>query len=212
MANHTNRWYSNTRSVFSAVLLAALAVTGCGTNTSQSPPKQMVEDTLRASLPPFLSFDSSELESISTGPETVKVNFKATVTPKEDLCQVDREVQGTPKVTLLKVVQATGTKASLYGSVEAHRTLDKWTLESPQIQTGLEQFGKPRGAFDAHSFASGTDEANAALRQQAENAQIQQRAKEAAEKQQELDRIAREERQVRGQSPKRTRGESQNSV
>ena len=118
-------------SIFFAV---AFALAGCGEKTTQAPPKQQVQDLVRASLPPFLSLDSIELESIPTGPEAFKVNFKVTVTPKEDLYQVDREVEGTPPVTLLKVVQAAGTKVSLYGSVEAHRTMDLWTLGSPEIK------------------------------------------------------------------------------
>jgi hypothetical protein len=142
---------ANPRIVFSVLLVVAFALTGCGKGTSKSPPKQQVQDAVAVALPPTLSLDSVELEPISTGPESAKVNFKAIVAPKEDLCQVDREVEGTPKITLLKVVQAAGTKMSLYGSVEARRTMDQWTLESPQIQTGLEQLGKPRGAF--HSQA-----------------------------------------------------------
>ena len=122
--------------VRSVLFVVAFALAGCCELTSpyQAPPKQQVRDALRASLPPFLSLDSIELEPIPTGPEAVKVNFKATVTPKEDLYQVDREVEGTPRVTLLKVVQAAGTEVSLYGSVEAHRTMDLWTLGSPEIK------------------------------------------------------------------------------
>jgi len=157
-------------------LTIALALTGCGRNKPKAPPKQMVQDALLASLPPFLSLDSIELEPIPTGPESVKVKFKAIVTPKEDLYRVYREVQGTPRVTLLKVIQTAGAKASLYGSVEANRTMDLWTLESPQIEIGLQQFGAPRGAFDAQSYVTGTARANAALEEQAANAQRQEQA------------------------------------
>jgi chemotaxis protein histidine kinase CheA len=120
------------------------------------------------------------LEPISTGPEVVKVNFKAIVTPKEDLLQVDREVEGTPKVTLLKVVRAPGTKTSLYGSLEATRIVDKWTLGPPQIQIGSDQFGNPRGTFSAQSYVTGSSEATAALKQQAANAAAQELAQKLA--------------------------------
>ncbi|MCX5647646.1 MAG: MAP7 domain-containing protein [Planctomycetota bacterium] len=183
--------------LLSFFLVIAFALAGCGEKTSQAPPKQMVQDTVRASLPPFLSLDSIELEPIPTGPEAVKVNFKATVTPKEDLYQVDREVEGTPPVTLLKVVQAAGTEVSLYGSVEASRTMDQWTLESPEIQVGLRQFGAPRGAFPAQSYVTGSKEANEALRQQAANAAEIERARKAAREQEELERIARQEQEER---------------
>lgn len=183
--------------VCSILFILALTFTGCGKSTSQSPPKQQVQDAVAVVLPPFLSLDSIELEPISTGPETVKVNFKVIVTPKEDLCQVEREVEGTPKVTLLKVVQAAGTKSSLYGSVEAHRTMDQWTLGPPQVRVGLTQFGEPRGTFVAQSYITGSNEALAALKQQAANAELQRQAKEAALKQQERERLAREEQQAR---------------
>jgi flagellar biosynthesis GTPase FlhF len=183
------------RSIFFVV---ALALAGCGEKTSQyQPPKKQVEDALRACLPAFLSLDSIELEPIPTGPEAVKVNFKATVTPKEDLYQVDRKVEGTPTVTLLKVVQAAGTKVSLYGSIEARRIMDQWTLESPQIQVGLKQFGPPRGAFEAQAYVAGSNEANAALKEQAANAERIARAREAALAQQERERKARAEREAR---------------
>ena len=179
------------------VLVLAFAVTGCGSGTSKTPPKQQVQDAVAAVLPPFLSLDGIELEPISTGPESVKINFKAIVAPKEGLYQVDQEADGTPRVTLIKMVQAAGTKVTLYGFVEARRMMDKWTLDSPLIQIGAEQFGKPRGAFAAQSYVTGTDEANAALRQQSVNAELQEKARKEALARQERERIAREEQQAR---------------
>ena len=202
MVGHANR-----RIVFSVLLVVAFALTGCGKGTSKSPPKQQVQDAVTVVLPPFLSLDSVELEPISTGPESAKVNFKAIVASKEDLCQVDRDVEGTPKITLLKVVQAAGTKVSLYGCVEARRTMDLWTLDPPQIQTGLEQLGKPRGAFNAQAYVIGSSEAIAALKQQAANAEIERQAKEAAARQQEIERAAQEERQVREDKAQKERQE-----
>ncbi len=193
--------------VCSILCVVAFALTGCSKNTPQAPPKDQVQDALRASLPPFLSLDSIELEPVPTGPEAVKVNFKAIVTPKEDLYQVEREVEGTPTVTLLTVVQAAGTKVSLYGSVEAHRTMDQWTLESPQIQVGREQFGAPRGAFDAQSYVTGTNEANAALKQQAANAELQERARKAGLEQRERERKALLEQQAREEQTRKEREE-----
>ncbi|GAG36561.1 unnamed protein product, partial [marine sediment metagenome] len=135
--------------------------------------------------------------------------FKATVTSKEDLYQVDREVEGTPPVTLLEIVQAAGTKASLYGSVEAHRIMDQWTLQSPQIQVGFEQFGSPRGAFGPKSYVRGSNEAKAALRQQAVNAEIEAQARRAALEQKERERIAREEQEERERIARQEREEKE---
>jgi hypothetical protein len=192
MANHTNH-----RLVYTAFLAAVFALAGCGKSSKESPPKQQVQDTVAAVLPPFLTLLSIELEPISTGPESVKVNFKAITAPKEDLFQVDREVEGTPKVTLLKMVQASGAKLTLYGFVKASLTMDKWTLESPQIQIGLNQFGTTRGTFDAQSYVTDSSEAKVALKQQATNAELQQQAKKAAFEQEERERIAREEQRAR---------------
>ena len=182
---------------FSVLSVITFAMTGCSKSTSQSPPKQQVQDAVAVALFSYLSLDSIELEPISTGPETAKVNYKATVFPKEDLCQIDREVEGTPKVTLLKVVQPAGTKASFYGFIMAHRIMDKWTLKSPQTESGLDQFGKPRGAFSSRFYITGTAEASAALRQQVVNAENQKQARKVALARQERERIARAEQQAR---------------
>jgi hypothetical protein len=181
----------------SLIIVVGLPLTGCGGATKKLPPNQMVQDVVSASLPPFLTLDAIESEAIPLGPEDVKVNFKATVTPKEDLCAVDREVEGTPKVTLLKVVQPAGTKSSLYGSVEGRRIVDRWTFSPPRLQVGFEQFGKPRGAFGAQSYISGSEAANAALKDQAANAERIERDRKAALLKQELERKAQEEEQAR---------------
>jgi hypothetical protein len=208
---------------FLLALVIAIALAGCGENkqqappqqqveappekqvadTDQNPPKQPVEDAVRAALPAFLSLDSIELERIPAGTEAVKVNFKAMVTPKGDLCVVDRESQvaGTPTVTLLKVVQTAAAKASLYGSVMAHRAMDQWTLEAVQIQVGLKQVGEPRGAFPPRSYVTGSDEANAALKEQAANAALVETEKQAARKKQEQEIKALAEDTVRASLP-----------
>ena len=99
MLGHANRC-----AAFSILVIVSLELTGCGNGSSNSPPKQQVQDSIATALPPVLSLDSVKLEPISTGPESAKVNFKAIVAAKEDLYQVDREVDGMPRVTLLKVV------------------------------------------------------------------------------------------------------------
>jgi len=185
-------------------LVATLTVAGCA-GKPKSPPKDKVQDIVRASVPPFLALESIDLEPIPTGQEEVKINFKATVTPKEDLYQVDRQVEGTPAVTLLKVVQTAGSEASLYGSLVARRTMDQWTIDPPQIEVGLRQFGSPRGAFDARSYLTGSTEANEALKEQAVNAEELARAKEAARAEQERELKARLERQALEEKAKRER-------
>jgi hypothetical protein len=177
--------------------VAAVLLSGCGKKMPKSPPKQQVQDAVAAVLLPFVSLDSIELETISTGPESVKVNFKIIISPKENLYIVDREVEGTPKVTLLKVVQTAGTKFSFYGFLDAVRMMDRWTLGPPDIQADSSKFGKPRGAFDAQSYITGSNEATAAIKQQAVNAELQEQAEKAASEQQKRERIAREEQRAR---------------
>jgi len=186
--------------------VATVLLSGCE-KKNQAPSKQMVQDALLTSLPPYLSLDSIELEPIPTGLESVKVNFKAIVTPKENLYQVDREVEGTPTVTLLRVIQTAGAKASLYGSLEAKRTMDLWTLESPQIEIGLEQFGLPRGTFPPHSYITGSSEANAVLKEQVANAEQQKRARQAAMEQRERERKVQQEREALGQKEREEQAE-----
>ena len=207
MLGHAPR--ANCRVIFSVLVIGSVSLTGCGKGSSHSPPKQQVQDAIAVALPPVLSLDSVELEPISTGPESTKVNFKAVVAPKEDLYQVDREAEGTPKVTLLKVVQGTGTKMSLYGSVEGHRTMDLWTLEPPHIQMGLEQLGKPRGAFQSQSYVTGSSEALAALKQQAANAEIQRQETEAALRQRAAEEKAAAERREIEEKARADREEKQ---
>lgn len=98
-------------------LACLLALLGCeqGQSKVPCPPKQQVADALRVVLPSFLSLGAVELEPLATGPESVKVNFKAAVAPKEELYELDRQVDGEPRVLLIKPVQAPGAKATLYG-------------------------------------------------------------------------------------------------
>jgi hypothetical protein len=172
-----------------------------------SPLKQMVQNTLLATLPPYLSLESIELESIPTGPESAKVNFKAIVTPKEDLYEVDRELEGTPTIILIKVVQPAGAKASFYGFFEASRTMDQWTLGSPQIGVGLQQFGSPRASFPPHSYITGSDDADAAVKEQAAKAAEQERVKKEREKEDARKQKEREEKEARERKERQEREE-----
>lgn len=189
----SNRSYC--RSALAVVLVAACVLTGCGRNSRQAPPKQQVQDAVAGGLPAAVALRSLELEPIATGPETVKVNFKAVVAASEDLYQAERDASGTSKVTLLKLVQAEGTQRSLYGFVLAHRLMDQWTLEAPQLQAGTQPFGKPREAFNAHAYVAGTAEASAALAA----AERERLAQKAAVEQLERESVAQAERDGREQ-------------
>lgn len=160
------------KSLFILNLLALiLCLSGCGDSGKSGPPKSDVQAAVSLGLPPFLSMKGVETETISSGEDTVRVNFKATVAPKENLYLIERRVAGTPAITLLKLVQAENAESSLYGTLQARKVVDKWSLEKPVIQNGLEQFGSPKVAFDGLSFVNGSPEAERALREQTANAE-----------------------------------------
>ena len=48
--------------VCSILCVVAFALTGCSKNTPQAPPKDQVQDALRASLPPFLSLNAVDAD------------------------------------------------------------------------------------------------------------------------------------------------------
>ena len=148
--------FQNSRLILS-LLAATLCLSGCGDSAKSGPPKGDVQSAVSLGLPPFLSMKGIETETISSGEDTVRVNFKATVAPKENLYLIERRVAGTPAITLLKIVQAENAESALYGSLQARRVVDKWSLEKPVIQSGLEQFGSPKAAFDGLSFVSKDD-------------------------------------------------------
>lgn len=75
--------------------------------------------------------------------------------------------------------------------------MDRWTLGPARIETGLEQFGRPRGAFPAHAYVTDSKEAKAALAQQAANAEAQARARMAAIERQAAERRALREQEER---------------
>jgi len=173
--------------------ILALVSVGCTKSSKTAPPKDQIREAVSAALPPFLAVETIETEPISTSPETVKVNFKLVVSPKEDLYIVDRRIPGDPSITLLKAVQQKGVKTTTYGFLQARRTMDAWSVDAPQIPTGLQQFGSPRGAFDALAHVAGSPEAEGAIQQQAANAAAAEREQKAIAERNEQSRKAFQE-------------------
>ncbi len=85
--------------------------------------------------------------------------------------------------------------------------MDQWSLEPPQIQVGLKQFGSPKGTFGPQSYVAGTDAAKAALREQTANAEAVEKVRKAALAQQELERQKRHEEQDRRRREEQAREE-----
>ncbi len=204
--------HAHRRRASAVVLLVALALTGCNRSVRQAPPRHQVQAAVAAALPPCCKLQRLEQEPIAINPESVKVNFKATVAVNEDLYQAERAGTGAPQVTLLKLMQAEGSQHALYGSVVARRLIDQWTLGVPQLQPGAQPFGKPRDAFSVHAFVSGTAEAHAALAAAAQEQQAQKAALEKLERESlaqaerdESERKARAELQARSEQARRAR-------
>jgi hypothetical protein len=208
----TIRIYASFPRALAVGLAVVTVLTGCGRSLRQAPPARQVQAAVAAALPPCCKLQRLEQEPITINPESVKVNFKALVVVTEDLYQAERAVTGAPKVTLLKLVQAEGSKRALYGSVVAHRLIDQWTLGVPQLQLGPQPFGKPRDAFNAHAYVAGTAEAHAALAAAAQEQQSQKAALEKLEREtlaqaerDESERKARAELQARSEQVRKER-------
>ena len=138
---------------------------GCTPRQKNAPPPEQVRDAVSAALPPFLSVVDCETEPLATGAESVKVNFKATVVPKETLYATDRTVPGDPSLLLIKPIQAVGAKSTLYGSVDARRIVDRWTVETSEFTDDLQRFGNPRGSFTDPYYVTGSPEAAQAIQE-----------------------------------------------
>ena len=198
-----------------ACLLAGwlgLLVGGCSPHKNDAPPADQVRAALTATLPPYLAVDAVETEAIPTAADQAKVNAKVTVTPKETLYVNDRRIPGDPSILLIKPAQAAGAKVTLYGSLQAQRTLDRWTLTPAEFSSGLNGFGQPRSAFGIQCFVAGSPEAAAAtkalqehadeLERQAQARQEKERqAKQAQVEQAQREAQAAEERLLRATAP-----------
>lgn len=139
-------------------LAATFIFVGCsGEDERVAPLKADVEASLSAGMPPFLALASMETEVIPLVENRVKINFKAMVEPKEDLYIADRHYGEDRSLMVLKKSQAAGAEANLYGSMLAERTMDKWNISRPEIESGMAQLGSPRGSFDPRAMIEGSD-------------------------------------------------------
>ncbi len=205
--------YKSKRFVFCCVIFATACLFfafGCNRYGRQGPQKNQLLTTVATVLPSYLTLLDIDAEYIPVGPNALKVNFKAVIGTKESLYQVERVVEGTPRITLLTMVRSAECRVSVYGCLEAVKTVDKWTLSPPDLQLSNGQFGLPRGTFDALAYVTGSKEAEDALKQQEANAEAQHQSKIAALERQERERVASEtllerERQAKAEREERER-------
>ena len=156
-----------------------------GCSSKNEPSVGVLRDKIRADLPPYLEVTKVETDVIKTGAAAVKVNFKLTVASKETLFQTVGKIDGTPVIALLRPVQESGTGQTVYGSVEANRIVDSWEFGRIEFQSGMEQFGRPKGAYGPNALIENSPEATAETKRRVAA------AKEA--RREEQDRLARAE-------------------
>lgn len=163
-------------------LLCAVAVLHTATfqvfaaDTKDAPGNETIKSEIRGKVPRYLKVESVETELIRQEDTTIKMNFDAKLSAKEDLFVEDIDASAsnglTPALKLLKRTQTqpqtqTQTDAkfgNVYGVFLATWRMDHWTFEKLQIDEGLGQFGKPRSAFGSEYLISGTPEADAAIK------------------------------------------------
>lgn len=177
-------------------LAASFMLPGCsGEDARDAPPKSDMEAAAKAAIPPFLSLAAFDSEAIPVAENHVKINFKAKVKAAEDLFIADRFIDGDRSLMILKKSQSSGTEANLYGSMVASRTMDKWDISRPDIDSGMAQLGKPRGSFDSRAMIDGSDEMKKFLAQrEAERAEMARAEEEQAKENEEARRAVLEEK------------------
>jgi len=179
------------------VIVLTVAAFSFGCKKNNQPPKDFVHNTVAVALPSFLSVKEIESESIPIGMGAFKTNFKATLAPKENLYEIEKEIPGDPIVVLLRTTQTTEASTLVYGHLVVNKLVDMWAVKTFEIETGLQQFGKPRGAFGPECVVSGTEEASKALRRQTDNAKREKEEKERlAAAEIERNRILKEEQKA----------------
>lgn len=182
------------RFVLPALSATLLLAAGCAKAPKNEPPAGKVEQAVKATLPPFLTLESLKTEPVPVGPEKIKVNFSAALSPKEDLFIADGELEGDSEIVLLRPVMKTGTRANAYGYVIARRMMEDWQIEHVEVVSGKEQFGGPRGAFGPQAVVAGSPEAEAAL--QRVKAKLEEGRRQKEEQERENER-ARQEMEAR---------------
>ena len=176
------------KTILSVISLALLLLPAC--SSKSEPPAQQVKDQVRTALPPYLTLVKIESELIGAGQDGVKVNFKATVTSKENLYLAGGKIDGTPEIALLRPTQAVDAAQVLYGTILARRIVDAWTFSELKFQSGFEQFGSPKGSFGPGALVENSPEAAAELKRRATAAEEAERVRREMVAKQEADRKA----------------------
>jgi hypothetical protein len=136
--------------------------------------------------------------------ERVKINFKAKVKTREDLFIADRRLDGEIQLMILKKSQASGAEANLYGSMLAKRTMDKWDISHPDIESGMAQLGRPRGSFDPRAMVDGSEDLKKFHEQrEADRAEIAKAEEEQARKNEEASLALLEEKRLAKEANKK---------
>jgi len=198
-----------------SLLIAAiigLAMSACSESTP-SAPKDTVKEIRELlelgpskvaealSVKPFVTLDSLKTESVPLGRGEFKINLEITWKTEEALYAVDEiamaQVPPVPNsITLLKQVNKSGEKITIYGSIKAEQiTKSHWKLDESSLKIEDNKqatTGQPIGAFSHNSYVTGTPEADKAIEAQKQLAvELQAKARREAE-----ERRIREEKEA----------------
>jgi hypothetical protein len=186
-------------------IAAAFVLTSCsGEDPRVAPLQAEQEAALKGAIPPFLTLDAFESEIIPMQEDRVKINFKAKVKAAEDLFISDRRLEGDIHLMILKTSQTSGTDANIYGSMHAKRTMDKWDISHPDINSGMAQLGSPRGSFDARALVDGSDEMRKFFADlEAKQAELAKAEEEQARKNEEARLALLEEKRIAKEADKK---------
>ncbi|MEN6492773.1 MAG: hypothetical protein ABFD16_00660 [Thermoguttaceae bacterium] len=181
-----------------AYLIVISASFGC--NRASVFPREALETALRGKIPAYVSIGEMEVEATVDANGRGQANFKVALAPKEDLYVIDRKVDGTPVVTLLRLSQRAGEKSCVYGVAEVSKIVDHWIVDNVRVQSGMQRFGDPIGSFGAEHYVAGSQEADRALKLQADNAKAEERKRK-----QELAEQARRDAELREERERQER-------
>jgi len=169
------------------------------------------------SVKPFVTLDSLKTESIPLGQGQFKINLEITWKTSEALYTADEiamaQVPPVPNsITLLKQVNKSGEKITIYGSIKAelitksHWKLDERSLEMEDMKQG--KIGQPIGAFPRNGYVAGTPEAGKAIEAQKQLAvELQAKARREAE-----ERRIREEKEAQERAARAERERMANAI
>lgn len=150
-------------------LLSVAILAGCGQNSlvtsNPKPDEALIKAKISDEIPAFLTVKELKLDIQPDGQKGWQIKWDATTTPKEALYVEGGSITPPPKSDgtvpepkkLIKMAQKPDQSFNLYGKLTATKVGETWTLKS-KTDSGLAQFGDPKGDFDSTFLVEGSPE------------------------------------------------------